>query len=59
MSNPSGEQVKYMIDATSIAVVGAAWINWLPDLAALFTIFWVTIRIWETDTIRRWTKRNP
>jgi hypothetical protein len=59
VSNQNVEQIKYVVDATAMAVVGAAWVNWLPDLAALFTMIWVLIRIWETDTIRKWTKRSP
>jgi prephenate dehydrogenase len=29
----------------------------LPSVAAAFTIVWTGIRIWETDTVKRWTGR--
>jgi hypothetical protein len=30
----------------------------LPSIAALFTIIWTGLRIWETDTVRGWTRRR-
>lgn len=32
-------------DATSFAIVGATLLNWLPAIAALFTILWTGMRI--------------
>jgi len=29
----------------------------LPALASLFTIVWMALRIWETETVKRWTGR--
>jgi hypothetical protein len=38
-------------------VVLATLTKALPAIAALFTIIWLAIRIWESDTVRGWTKR--
>lgn len=46
------EQVKYAGDAVSVAVLGGTLLKWLPALAALFTIVWTLIRIWETKTVQ-------
>lgn len=51
------EQTKTAIDALSIVTVLGALIEALPALAALFTIIWTALRIWETDTVRGWTGR--
>jgi hypothetical protein len=53
-----GEAGKYFVDATSMGVVVATLANWLPSIAALFTIIWTVIRIWETDTLKKMTGRK-
>lgn len=54
----NSEQVKHVIDGTSVGVVVGTLTNVLPAIAAVFTIIWTAIRIWETDTIqslrRKW-----
>lgn len=47
------EQVKHVGDAISIVTVVGTLANLLPALAAILTIVWTAIRIWETDTIQR------
>lgn len=46
--------------ADGVAVVGTvgALLQWLPAAASLFTILWLGIRIWETETIRTLTGRT-
>jgi len=51
------ENVKHVIDALSIATVIGTLADMLPSVAALFTIVWTSIRIWETETVKRWTGR--
>lgn len=53
------EQVKVIGDGTSIGVVVATLAGWLPALAALMTVVWTAIRIWETDTVQKWRKKRP
>lgn len=45
--------VKYTVDALSVATVIGALTDMLPEIAALFTIVWTGIRIYETDTIQK------
>lgn len=42
------------IDAISISVVGATLIGYLPAIAAVLSIIWTAIRIYESDTVRCW-----
>jgi len=51
------EVVKYTTDAVSVGVVVGTLANLLPSIAALFTIVWTGIRIWETDTVKKLTGR--
>lgn len=52
------EGAKHAIDLLSALVAVGTIATWLPPLAALLTIVWTLIRIWETDTVREWTNRN-
>ena len=52
------ESFKHAIDALSIVTVIGTLAELLPSIAALFTIIWTGIRIWEMDTVKRWTRRE-
>ena len=46
------ETTKHVIDALSIMTVVGTLVEMLPSVAAIFTIVWTAIRIWETDTVQ-------
>jgi len=46
------ETTKTIVDAASIATMLGTLGSILPPLAALFTIVWTGIRIYETKTVR-------
>ena len=52
------ETAKHVIDILSVVTVLGTLADMLPSIAALFTIVWTGIRIWETDTVRSWTGRK-
>jgi len=52
------ESTKQIIDTLSFATVLGTISAILPPLSALFTIIWVSIRIWETDTVQELTGRK-
>ena len=52
------ETVKYMVDALSFMTVLGAITELLPAVAALFTVVWTAIRIYETATVQGWLGRN-
>jgi hypothetical protein len=47
------EHTKHVGDAVSIATVAGTLMEWLPAVAAVLTIVWTLIRIYETDTVQR------
>jgi len=51
------EDVKHFIDWMFAAFTVGAVFNWLPAIAALFSIIWYAIRIWESETVRKLTGR--
>jgi hypothetical protein len=51
------DTVKHVADAVSIVTVLGTLMQWLPSVAALFTIIWTTIRIYETKTVQGWLKK--
>jgi hypothetical protein len=52
MTGPD-ETLKHVADAASVLTVIGTLTNVLPHAAALFTIIWTSIRIYETDTVQR------
>jgi len=48
------ESTKHAVDAVSIVTVVGTLAQWLPAMAALFTIIWTLIRILETRTVQGW-----
>lgn len=51
--NQTVPTLKHVGDAVSVAVVLGALASWLPPIAALLTIVWTGIRIYETKTVGR------
>jgi chromate transport protein ChrA len=51
------EPLKAIGDVLSLGTVVATLAAWLPPVAALFTIIWTLIRIWETQTVKDFFKR--
>jgi hypothetical protein len=49
---------KYIVDAASFFTVIGTITSMLPAVAALFTIIWTGIRIYETDTVQGWLKKG-
>ena len=48
------EHTKAIVDASSLAVVAGTLIDWLPAVAALASLVWSLIRIYETKTVQNW-----
>lgn len=51
------DTIDYSFDATAVALILTTLTQVLPPLAALLSVIWVTIRILETCTVRRWAAR--
>jgi hypothetical protein len=51
------ETVKSVVDGLSIITVIGTLVDMLPSVAAVFTIVWTAIRIWETTTVQNWVKK--
>jgi hypothetical protein len=58
MALHADEQVKHVGDAISILTVVGTLAELLPAIAAILTIVWTAIRIWETDTVQCMFRRN-
>ena len=52
MKDHLSENTKHIIDFASVATVLGALVEVLPAIAAVFTIVWTAIRIYETDTVQ-------
>lgn len=47
------EAEKYVVDVLSATVVVGTIMSWLPAVAAVLTIIWTAIRIFETTTVQK------
>jgi len=52
MTDSTNETFKHAVDALSIVTVVGTLVEMLPSIAAIFTIVWTAIRIYETDTVQ-------
>jgi len=50
----ASEHTKNVVDGLSIFTVIGTISNVLPGLAALFSLVWTIIRIYETKTVQDW-----
>ena len=46
--------VKLAGDTMAVAITGATLMAWLPPIAALLTILYTALRIWESRTVQGW-----
>lgn len=53
------EGLKHLLDALSIGTMLGTLFQMLPNIAALITIVWTAIRIYETKTVQVWLGKTP
>ena len=51
-------ELKHVADGLSVGVLIGTIADVLPQVATTLTIIWMCIRIWETQTVQRWTGRK-
>jgi hypothetical protein len=52
------DAAKAVADGAAVLTTVGVMATWLPPLASLFTIIYLGLRIWETDTVRKLTNRK-
>lgn len=52
------EETKQAVDIAAASTGVASLAAWLPPIASLFTIVWLGIRIYESETVQKIVKRN-
>jgi hypothetical protein len=58
MTDHDQETLKHILDGASIITVIGTIVEFLPAVSAVLSIIWVTIRIWETDTVQKLAYRK-
>lgn len=51
------DQLKMVGDLSAVGITVGTVASYLPAMAALITIVWTGIRIYETKTVRRWLNK--
>ena len=52
------DTAKAVADGAAVLTTVGVIATWLPPIASLFTIIYLGLRIWETDTVRGLTNRK-
>ena len=52
------DTAKAVADGAAVLTTVGVMVTWLPPLASLFTIIYLGLRIWESDTVREITNRK-
>ena len=52
------ETTKHFVDALSLMTVLGTLMSILPTIAAVWSIVWTSIRIYETKTVQGWLGKN-
>lgn len=55
----NNDTAKHTVDALSVLTVAGTLMEMLPAVAAVFTIIWTGIRIYETETVQRLIYGKP
>ena len=54
MKEHLNEGTKHVLDGLSLITVLGTLMNWLPAVAALLSIVWTLLRIYESKTVQKW-----
>jgi hypothetical protein len=54
MKEHFNEGTKHVLDGLSLVTVLGTLLNWLPAVAALLSIIWTSLRIYESETVQGW-----
>ncbi len=57
MKDHLDEGTKHVLDGLSLVTVLGTLMDWLPAIAALLSIVWTSLRIYESETVQNWIKR--
>tara|TARA_R110000868_G_scaffold404367_1_gene682444 strand:+ start:336 stop:500 length:165 start_codon:yes stop_codon:yes gene_type:complete len=50
--------IKSAVDVAAVSAGIGSWLTLLPDAAALLSVIWLALRIWETKTVQRLLRRT-
>lgn len=53
-----GDAQRRVVDVGAALVAAGTLASILPHLAALFTVIWYALQVYETRTIQRWRRRR-
>lgn len=52
------EGTKVGLDVAAGTGTAAAWLGHAPDVVAIFTGVYILVRLWETETVKKITRRG-
>ena len=58
MKDHLNEGTKHVLDGVSLLTVLGTLMDWLPAVAALLSIIWTLLRIYESKTVQKLFKKE-
>jgi hypothetical protein len=58
MKDHLNEGTKHVLDGLSLLTVLGTLMDWLPAVAALLSIIWTLLRIYESKTVQKLLKKE-
>jgi hypothetical protein len=58
MKDHLNESSKHVLDGLSLLTVLGTLMDWLPAVAALLSIIWTLLRIYESKTVQKLLKKE-
>jgi len=52
------DEIKHAVDVSAAATGGLVFFDLIQPIAGLFTIIWLALRIFETNTVQRLLRKN-
>ena len=52
------EEAKTVVDAFAVGGTVGTLVGWLPPIASMLTIVWLGLRIWESETVQTFVKKQ-
>jgi|TARA_R110002072_G_scaffold295893_2_gene467102 hypothetical protein len=51
------ESAKHALDWLSVGAAVSTLAGWLPPVASLLTIVWMSLRIWQDPLVTKWREK--
>ena len=56
--DPTRHPLLVLSDLAAVGTVAATIVGWLPSIAAVLSILWLAVNLWESRTFQNWLRQR-